>query len=243
MHRPQHNMTFGPGQGPLPQGIKWLLIVNVAVFLLGNILDLMGGSQGRDLIAWFALIPPFHPVATFKLWQPVSYLFLHADVFHLGFNMLMLWMFGTPLERQWGTRPFLRYYFICGIGAAMMTILLAVPFAAFRAPTIGASGAVLGLLMAFGYLWPTRTLLIWGIFPMRAWTMVLVFGGLNLYSLIFASGRGNIAYAAHVGGMLVGYLYLKRAWRLRPFLADLRWRMRRRRFRVMDRRDDDFPFH
>jgi membrane associated rhomboid family serine protease len=173
----------------------------------------------------------------------VSYLFLHADVLHIGFNMLMLWMFGTSLERQWGTRPFLRYYFVCGIGAAMMTVLLAVPFAAFRVPTIGASGAVLGLLMAFGFLWPNKVILIWGIFPMRAWTMVLVFGGLDLYSLIFASGRGNIAYAAHVGGMLVGYLYLKRAWRVRPFLADLRWRLRRRRFRVMDRRDDDFPFH
>jgi len=243
MDRPQYNMTFGPGQGPLPSGIKWLLIVNVAVFLLQNILDLLGGGQRGDFLVWFALIPPFNPLASFKLWQPLSYLFLHADVLHLGFNMLMLWMFGTPLERQWGTRPFLRYYFICGIGAALMTILLAVPFVAFRAPTIGASGAVLGLLMAFGYLWPSRTLLIWGIFPMRAWTMVLVFGGLNLYSLIFASGRGNIAYAAHVGGMVVGYLYLKRAWRLRPFLAHLRWRIRRRRFRVMDRRDDDFPFH
>jgi membrane associated rhomboid family serine protease len=243
MHRPQFRATFGPGQGPLPPGIKWLLLANAAVFVLQSILSLTGGRIAGDFIAWFGLIPPFFPHATFKLWQPLTYLFLHGDVWHIGFNMLMLWMFGTPLEREWRTRAFLRYYFVCGIGAAAVTCLLAVPMAAFRAPTIGASGAILGLMLAYGYLWPNNQIFVWGIFPMRAWTMVLVFGGLELYSLIFAGGRGNIAYAAHVGGMLVGYLYLKRAWRIRPLLAELRWRSKRRRFRVMDKSDDDFPFH
>jgi membrane associated rhomboid family serine protease len=229
----------------MPPGIKGLLVANAAIFFLQEILRVSGSGMGRDFVSLFGLVPPLTAIEgmTFRLWQPVTYLFLHGGILHIGFNMLMLWMFGTSLERQWGTRAFLRYYFVCGIGAALMTIILALPLPAFRAPTIGASGAILGLLLAYGYLWPKNVILIWGIFPMRAWTMVLVFGGLELYSLIFAGGQGNIAYAAHVGGMLVGYLYLKRAWRLRPLLSDLRWRMRRRRFRVMDQRDDDFPFH
>ncbi len=245
MHRPQRTISFGPGPGPLPTGIRWLLMANAGVFVLQSILRLLGDGTAFDFVALFGLIPPKTPSAdmAFKLWQPITYLFLHGSILHIGFNMLMLWMFGTPLERQWGTRAFLRYYFMCGIGAAVVTCALALPLPAFRAPTIGASGAILGLLMAYGYLWPNNVLLVWGIFPMRAWTMVLVFGGLELYSLIFAGGQGNIAYAAHVGGMLVGYLYLKRAWRLRSFLGNLRWKLKRRRFKVMDRRDDDFPFH
>ena len=78
---------------------------------------------------------------------------------------------------------------------------------------------------------------------MRAWTMVLLAAGIELYSLIFSTGQVQIAYGAHLGGMLVGYVYLKRAWRVGAFLSDVRWRIRRRRFRVMDRRDDRFPFH
>lgn len=247
MYRPQRTIGFGPGQGPLPTGIKWLLITNAAVFVLQNVLRWFGPGSENTFLGLFGLIPPLsgYPDMGFKIWQPVTYLFLHStsSILHLGFNMLMLWMFGTSLERHWGTRAFLRFYFVCGIGAGVVSCLMALPMAAFRAPTIGASGAIFGLLMAYGYLWPNNILLIWGIFPMRARTMVLVFGGLELYSLIFGGGQGNIAYAAHVGGMLVGYLYLKRAWRVRPFLADLRWKSRRRRFRVMDRKDDDFPFH
>jgi membrane associated rhomboid family serine protease len=245
MHRRQYTVSFGAGQGPMPFGIKWLLIANVAVFLFQSILGLLGGGAATRFVMLFGLIPPFNPIPdiSFQVWQPLTYLFLHGGILHLGFNMFMLWMFGTQLERQWGAREFLRYYFICGIGAAAMTCLLAIPFAPFRSPTIGASGAILGLLLAYGYLWPNNQILVWGIFPMRAWTMVMIFGGVELYSLVFAGGQSNIAYAAHVGGMLVGYLYLKRAWRLGSLFSDLRWRLRRRRFRVMDRRDDDFPFH
>ena len=169
--------------------------------------------------------------------QPVTYLFLHGDLLHLGFNMLMLWMFGAALERAWGTRLFLKYYTLCGVGAAVFTMVLA-----YRSITIGASGAIFGLMLAYGYLWPNNVILIWGIFPMKARTMVLFSVGLQLYLLIFGTG-GGIAYGAHLGGMVVGYLYLKRAWRLGPFLSDLRWKLRRRRFRIMDRRDDDYPFH
>lgn len=246
MERPQRSIAFGPG-GPLPSGIKWLIMVNAGVFLLQSVLGAQRAGAGRGFVLLFGLVPPFSgiPDAGFQFWQPITYLFVHSTsgIWHVAFNMLMLWMFGSSLERHWGTRAFLRYYFVCGIGAALMTLLLALLFPLFRAPTIGASGAVFGLLLAFGYLWPNKIILIWGIIPMRAWTMVLLFGGLELYSLVFASGQRNIAYSAHVGGMLVGYLYLKRAWRLRSFVANLRWRIRRRRFRVMDRHDDDFPFH
>jgi rhomboid family protein len=235
------NISFGPGSGPMPPAIRWLLISNGVIFLFQEILRL-GGFESWQYILVFGLVP-LKVLWQLHVWQPVTYLFLHGDIFHLALNMLMLWMFGTPLERHWGTRRFVNYYLICGVGAAVLTILLALPFPSFRVPTIGASGAILGLLMAYGLLWPQRVVLIWGIFPMKARTMVLLFGGLQLYALIFAGGQGNIAYAAHVGGMLAGYLYLKRAWKVGPFLAELRWKLRRRRFRIMDRRDDDFPYH
>jgi membrane associated rhomboid family serine protease len=244
MHRYQPNMGWGPGQGRTTPAVRALLIANVAVFLLQSVLNLVGTRPpGFHSTAWmtfidvFGLSPP-KALLGFYVWQPVTYLFLHGGLMHVGMNMLMLWIFGTSLERHWGTRQFLKYYFICGIGAGLITCALAYN----SPPTIGASGAIFGLLLAYGYLWPNNVILIWGIIPMKARTMVLLFGGLELYSLVFG-GSGNIAYAAHLGGMLVGFLYLKRAWRVGPFVNDLKWRLRRRRFRVMDKRDDDFPFH
>lgn len=244
MHRSYQTISFGPG-GRLPPGIRWLLVANGVVFLLQSVLDLSGGRSPfsahtpawEGLIDWLGLSPA-DAILGFRLWQPVTYLFLHGDLFHVGFNMLLLWMFGTHLERQWGTRLFLRYYFLCGVGAALFTCVFA-----FGSTTIGASGAIFGLLLAYGYLWPDRLILIWGIIPLKARTMVWLFGGLQLYYLVFGRGQGGIAYAAHLGGMVVGYLYLRRAWRLGPLLTELKWKLRRRRFRVMGRSDDDFPFH
>jgi membrane associated rhomboid family serine protease len=153
--------------------------------------------------------------------------------------MLMLWMFGGEIERVWGGRAFLRYYLITGLGAGL-TVLAVTPGS--PVPTIGASGALFGLLLAYGMIFPNRLLYIFMVVPMRAKWVVVFSGLVTLYSLLTARG-GGISHLAHLGGLVVGWLYLKRAWRVRQLFAELRWIWRRRRFRVYgesdrsDRRD------
>lgn len=220
--------------GRITPGIKALIIANVGVFVLQK-LTLLVGDEHIEL--FFGLTPArvYHDL---WLWQIVTYMFLHAPYWlgHLLLNMLMLWMFGTEVERAWGTRAFVRYYFVCGIGAGIVTCL-SFP----ESNTIGASGAVFGVMLAYGLMFPNRQILIWFLFPMRAISFVLICIGIELFSL--ASLQDGVAHFAHLGGLLSGYLYLKRVWRLREFWADLRWKLRRRRFRVMRQDDDQYPYH
>jgi membrane associated rhomboid family serine protease len=220
--------------GRITPGIKALLIANVSVFVV-QVLAQEFGDMGIEPI--FGL-RPVDVYRNFRVWQLVTYMFLHSTgwLSHLLLNMLMLWMFGTEVERSWGTREFLKYYLICGIGAGLVTCL------AFRySTTIGASGAVFGVMLAYAFMFPNRQILFWFIFPMRAISFVLLCTGIELFSLL--SLPDGVAHSAHLGGMLFGYLYLKRAWRLRAFFAELRWRLRRRRFRVMRGEDERYPFH
>ncbi|HKQ98185.1 MAG TPA: rhomboid family intramembrane serine protease [Candidatus Polarisedimenticolia bacterium] len=231
--RYDHRSTLGLA-GNVTPGIKGLVIANGVVFALQMAARLMG-KGGLEPI--FGL----HPSVAFLdlwLWQLVTYMFLHSTstILHIVFNMLFLWLFGTEVERAWGTRAFLRYYFVCGIGGALTTSLLF-----WNSTTIGASGAVFGVMLAYGMLFPNRQILFWFLFPMRAISFVLLSIGIELYSLL--SLEDGVAHIAHLGGMLFGYLYLKRAWQIGPFLADLRWKLRRRRFKVVDRPDRRYPFH
>ncbi|PYS95353.1 MAG: DUF1751 domain-containing protein [Acidobacteria bacterium] len=232
-YRTQHDPQTLLG-GRITPGIKGLIIANVCVFILQKLGALVGDDTSIERI--FGLTPTlvYHNL---WLWQVVTYMFLHAPdwLWHLLLNMLMLWMFGTEVERAWGTRAFVKYYFICGIGAALVTCLF-FP----NSTTIGASGAVFGVMLAYGLMFPTRQILLWLLFPMRAISFVLICIGIELFSL--ASLQDGVAHFAHLGGMLFGYLYLKRAWRLRDFWSELRWKLRRRRFRVMGD-DEQYPFH
>jgi membrane associated rhomboid family serine protease len=186
--------------GYFPSGIKWLLISNTVIFVAWTL-----GPAGfqQDVLVNLAL----NKVLSYKLiWQLVTYQFLHGGVFHLVFNMLALWMFGSPLESDWGTRRFLRYYFICGIGAGICDLLLNL-LVGGRAPTIGASGAIYGVLLAFGVCYPEQTVLMNFLFPIKAKYMVMIYGAIALYgSMSVNSGVSNIA---HLGGMAVGFVYLK----------------------------------
>src|SRR5260221_822449 len=187
----------------------------------------------------FGLTPSIAFGHTWWLWQVVSCMFLHSTSWlgHLLLNMLMLWMFGAEVERALGTREFVKYYFVCGIGAGLTRCLMF-----WDNRTIGASGAVFGVMLAYAFLFPGRQILFWFIFPMSALTFVLLCTGMELYSLLSLSD--NVAHIAHLGGMLFGYLYLKRVWRIRQFVDELRWKLRRRKFRVMRRGDDrPYPFH
>ena len=185
----------------LPNGVKWLLIANVSVFILTG---LMPESLQGD-VSLLALVPRTI-VHYFTIWQFVTYMFLHAGIWHLVFNMLTLWMFGTPLEQVWGTRRFLKYYFICGIGAGLCDVILNLALG-HNTRTIGASGAIYGLLLAFGVCFPDQTVLMGFLFPIKAKYMVMIYAAIELWmSLGVNSGVSNIA---HLGGMAVGFLYLK----------------------------------
>jgi membrane associated rhomboid family serine protease len=196
-------VEYSIGPGPLSQAIKTLIAVNVGGFLLALIAPAIVERLG---------LMPREVLTGFALWQPLTYMFLHGSVMHLLFNMLALWMFGTELERTWGTRFFLRYYFVTGIGAAIVTMLWSLsplPYASslYGALVIGASGAIYGLLLAYGMYYPHRTIFLF-LFPVPARYAVMIQGAIAFLASVGSSGDG-VAHVAHLGGLLVGYLYLK----------------------------------
>jgi membrane associated rhomboid family serine protease len=152
-------------------------------------------------------------------------MFLHGGVFHLLFNMLALWMFGTELERLWGTRYFLKFYFVTGIGAGVLTVLFSLlPFGFARqlegSIVIGASGAIYGLLLAYGMWFPNRPIYMYFVFPIQARYFVMIMGAIAFYSSL--AGGSGVASATHLSGLLVAYLFLK-SGRVHP-LSELKYR-------------------
>jgi membrane associated rhomboid family serine protease len=202
---------FGPG--PVTLVVRALIWANVLLFVLSWLVP--------DIVLWLGL----RPAAVFSrlfVWQPVTYMFLHAGVFHILFNMLALWMFGVELERRWGSRFFLKYYLITGIGAAVTTLALAIVpgqiGAAMRdAITVGASGAIYGMLLAYALSFPDRPIYLWALFPVPAKYFVMIMGAIAFISSV-GGDRGGVANSAHLGGLVVGYLYL-RVWRGNPLDA------------------------
>lgn len=189
-----------------PLGVKWLLISNIALFVLYFLAARAGYGA---LFHPFGLVPA-EVVGSFAIWQLVTYMFLHDPYGfgHILFNMLTLYMFGADLERTWGRRAFLRYYFLCGIGAGLCAVVGNYIFGSANSRTIGASGAIYGLLLAFGVLYPDRVVLFSFLFPIKAKYFVMIIGAIAFLSSIGASG-GGVSHIAHLGGMLFGYAYLK----------------------------------
>lgn len=189
----------------------------------------------------FGLVPEFLVTRGF-IWQVATYAFVHADVTHVLFNMLIVWMFGVELERRWGSAAFVKFYMVCAIGAGLTVIGVSLlPWGPahqiYRASTIGASGACYGVLMAWALLFPTREILLFFLFPVQARYAVLVYGALAFFSGL-GSGGGTVAHFAHLGGLIVGYLYLKgpRGMRFSVQSAITRWRFARlkKKFQVHD---------
>jgi len=175
-----------------------LVIINVAVFVLQIVyLD--------RFIGYLGLVPAF-AIGKLWLWQFVTYMFLHGGFFHLFFNMLVLWMFGGEIENYWGSSEFLKYYFITGIGAGITSCVFTFPS---TVPTIGASGAIFGLLLAYGMAYPDRYIYLYFLVPIKAKYLVLILGGIELLA-IATPGTDGIARFAHLGGLLFGYVYLKK---------------------------------
>jgi membrane associated rhomboid family serine protease len=219
--------SYQLGPGPLSPAVKVLLITNIAAWLLNLLVPAMTlrlGLSPKDVFTGFAF------------WQPVTYMFLHDThgFGHILFNMLSLWMFGTELERRWGTRFFTKYYFVTGVGAAVSTLLISlVSESAYYSLTVGASGAIYGLLLAWAMYFPHRTIYFYFLFPIPARVFVIIVGAIAFLSSFGGPGSG-IAHIAHLGGLVVGYVYLK-SLQTRPMdelrYRWLRWRMDRARSR------------
>ena len=187
-----------------PNGVKWLLISNIAIFVLFFFTAQTQLGQVFQLLA----LSPRLVLEHFAIWQLVTYMFLHGGFGHILFNMLALWMFGMDLERDWGTRRFLKYYFLCGIGAGICDVLVNAAMGYLNTRTIGSSGAIYGLLLAFGVLYPDRVVLMSFLFPIKAKYFVMIIGAIAFMSSLGSSGNG-VSNVAHLGGMLFGYAYLR----------------------------------
>ena len=236
-----------------PPVIRWLVVSCVGIWFAELIIFSTRWRFGQELVLeWLALKDPFP-----WLWQFVTYAFLHDPLnpMHVGINMLMLWMFGRELAARWRTGPFMQFYLVCAVGAGLCHVLamavLPSPVDQFgrvlgHAPVVGASGAVLGLLAAYGVLFPDRTLLFFFLIPMKAKYAVLIAAGIELLSAW--NPNHGVANFAHLGGMLTAYLYLKQGWRLARFspfgwfkgrMSSMSRRRRRARFEVVDEKEWD----
>ena len=230
--------SFGPGL--MTPAVKGLIWANVAVFLAASLAPRGLRLQLGELLG----LTPALTLTGLAIWQPFTYLFLHGGVGHILINMLILWMFGVQLERLWGTRFFLRYYFVAGVGAAVVTMIVALlPFsfsaATYTTITIGASGAIYGLLMAFALHYPDTPILMFLLFPVPAKYFVMILGAI---AFISAPRGGGVAHVTHLGGLVAGYLYLRRRrgaslGRL-GLLADLKYRWLRWQMNRLRRRFD-----
>jgi membrane associated rhomboid family serine protease len=227
-----------------PTGLKWLLIANCGIFLAWFLLRTTSIAPIFDNLK----LVPAQVVQTFAVWQPITYMFMHASVWHLLWNMLALWMFGAEMERLWGTPKFLRFYLICGVCAALTVIIAAYIFGGTEVATEGSSGAVLGILAGYAVMFPDQTILFGFLFPMKSKYFVMIIAAIVLlqsYSSTVQSKAQGVAVLAHLGGMLTGYLML-RGKRLRlqvrqPIVASYReWKLQRakRKFEVYLRSRD-----
>ena len=224
--------SYFEGGARLTPVVRNLIVANVVIYLVVLIVNRLAGDT--VVFQWLGLSP-----ARFwrgALWQPFTYAFLHLGVFHILFNMLCLWWFGQDIEAQWGSRPFLMYYMVCAAGAGLCVAV--VGFGELT-PTIGASGAVFGLLLAFAVLFPNRIILFMFLFPMPAKYAVALFGLIELLVLVQSGpNTGGVSQVAHLGGAVVGYVYLRYEHRFRMWIFE-RGRLRERREAEQRARQDE----
>ena len=225
--------------------IKFLLIANSAAFIFEVLLYHFSGLPAYvELLKWFGLVPA-GVVPLLHIWQPFTYLFLHdvSSIWHILVNMFTLWMFGRELELVWGKNRFLRYYFLTGVGAGLINVIVkllpalsgnGIPYGA-TTPTIGASGAIFGILGACAILFPDRRVYVFPLpVPLRMRTVVILMTVVTFLGT-FGLGADRVSHLCHLGGLLVGYVYLRRGsflYSLRNSYSDWQSKRTRRRFEV-----------
>ncbi|MBL7542938.1 MAG: rhomboid family intramembrane serine protease [Bdellovibrionaceae bacterium] len=200
---------------PFPPAVKWIMIVTVAIWFIGQVL--LEGYLGVPLTEYFSL-QPGQVLFDYSVWQLVTYIFLHSQtqVTHIVFNMLMLWFMGAELETRWGTKSFVMYYIINGVGAALIYILGVALYAYFSGsqralaiPVVGASGSLFALMLAYGWLFGDRIIYFFMVFPMKARYFVMILGFIQVSSLLTTGvAGGEVAHLAHLGGIISGIVYI-----------------------------------
>ena len=249
--RGSQNPGMGFGPPVTPPVVKQLLIANAVIFVFQTL--------NPSLVGFGSVIPALVWQGGY-LWQPFTYMWLHGGLFHVGMNMFVLWMFGSQLAMAWGTRRFLRYYLICGVGAGFIIasypyigVALGIePVSRLVIPTLGASGAIYGILLAYSLTWPERTIML--IFPPVAfraiWLIPILF-----FMTAFMGPQANVSHIGHLGGVIVGWLYMRRRGDTGSVftLSHLKYRWRRYRMRQKlravhhedrkRRNDDDHTYH
>ncbi len=236
-------------RGFITPAVKALVIACTVVFLLQTVAWMIWGDVATIWINYHFGLVPLGPFPALRIWQPVTYIFLHGGLLHLLLNMLFLWMFGRELEQVWGKQRFLNYFFLCGIGAGLITILIKVmPMLWGRhptdTPTIGASGAIYGILIANAILFPDRQIWIFPLpvmIPMRPF--VAVSAAIEFFGTLGSSGD-RVSHLCHLGGMAVGWLYLRRGsflFRVRNEMADWKYQRNRKRFQVYMKKHREEP--
>jgi len=190
-----------------------LIILNVAIFFVQMMFSFVGTGEQitslSDVLTFYLGLRPVLVIEKYYIWQLSTYMFLHGGFLHLFLNMYALLIFGVPVEQAWGGRRFLIFYLFTGTGAGITILIINTILGGINyiTPTIGASGAVFGLLLAFGMLFPDAEILIFFIIPMKAKFLVFLYGGIELYSLISSSGQSPISHAGHLGGILFGIIF------------------------------------
>ena len=218
----KYRLQFNPGEVAYkPQlftdAIKILVSVNFCIYILQSV-------SGKEDVFFrlFGLVPSTF-MSDLMLWQPFTYMFFHAPFYssvgisHILLNMLGLWVFGRELEQAWGKTKFLRYYFITGIGSGLITYFFQM---GSDNPVIGASGAVYGILLAYGVSYPNRMLYIWGLIPVRSMWLVIIMGSIAFFGLL--GNADGISHVTHISGMLIGYVLLKKKWKWRDIWFAIR---------------------
>ena len=242
MQKPSRTtVSFG---GPLTPVVKVLIWANVLVFLfllIAGQKNLLAGRTYTEIATMLLGLSPVSVKQDFAIWQMFTYMFVHLAFFHLLFNMLALWWFGSDLEAYWGSRHFLQYYLFTGIGAGLVSVLLNIP-------TIGASGAVFGLLFSYGISFPNRLLYLYFVFPVKAKYCVMIFGAIELIALMTANGQTNINHAAHLSGIAFGFVWFvlyRRNFNIWRIWQEYQLRRKRKKFRVIrsDEEDRIDPFN
>ena len=193
--------------------IKILVSINFGIFLLQTI----ARTEGM-FFPLFGLVPKL-VWSEFMLWQPFTYLFFHGSIWHVLINMFVLWMFGSELERLWGKEHFLKFYFVTGVGAGLVTMIIGLNS---TTPIVGASGAVYGVLLAYGLTYPNRTVYLYGIIPIKSLWFVIGIGVIAFLSSF--DNVSQISHLTHLSGMVIGYLMLKRPVRFNDLWFTIRKR-------------------
>ncbi len=211
MRAQQMSFRFG---GPVTPVVKTIMIINAAMFLAQELAGIFAPGVIEPLLG----LNHQGLAGEFRLWQPATYMFLHGGWFHIIFNLIGMWMFAGELENHWGSRMFFKYYMFAGVGAgifiAAMNYMIQLRYAgflpAYQPTTIGASGALYGLLLAFGMTWPNREVLLYFLFPVKMKYLVIIFGLIEFFGTLSSiqSPGGNISHIGHVGGIVSGLVFL-----------------------------------